>query len=347
MAKDFYQILGVDRGADDKTIKSSYRKLARKYHPDVNPGDKAAETKFKEISEAYEVLGDPDKRTAYDRYGSNWEQASQYGGDGGVDFGGGFGSIFEQIFQQSGGADGARPKGAEPKDLAKELELTLEEIDTGTTRTLSYQVMDSCKTCDGTGYVRTRNSKSCSVCNGTGQMRNIFGMAATCHSCGGGGVSNLERCPTCRGEGTVATNKRVEVKIPAGIREGRKLRVPGRGSVGANGRAGDLYVLIREKPDPRFIRRGDDLEAEVAVPVTRAALGGEIKVNTLHGSVTMKIPECSQTGQAFRLGNQGLTIMNGQGKGNLVVKLKVMMPKSLTETQRELYQQLAATEVVG
>ena len=344
MAKDFYEILGVDRKADDKAIKSSYRKLARKFHPDVNPGDKAAEGKFKEISEAYEVLGDPEKRAAYDRYGSNWEQASQ----GGVDFdigGGGMGSIFDQIFTQMHHSEGVRPRGAEPKDFMKEVEVTLEEIDSGTVRTLSYQVMDACKSCDGTGFVRTRNSKTCTVCNGSGQMRNIFGMGATCHACNGSGFSNLERCPTCKGEAAVVTNKRVEVKIPAGINEGRKLRVPGRGSIGANGRAGDLYVLIREKPDPRFKRKGDDLETELPISVTQAVLGGEIKIPTLKGSVTMKIPECSQAGQTFRLGNQGLNKLQGSGRGNLFVKLKVVLPKTLTDGERELYQQLSQREV--
>lgn len=339
MSKDFYQVLGVDRSADEKTIKSTYRKLARKYHPDVNPGDKAAETKFKEISEAYEVLGDPEKRKAYDRYGSNWEQSAQYG-DAGVDIGGGFGSIFDQIFTQMHHAEGMRPKGAEPKDVTIEIEVTLDEIDAGTTRTLSYQVMDACKSCEGTGYVRTRNSKTCAACNGSGQTRNIFGMGSMCQVCNGSGTSNLERCPTCRGEATVVTNKRVEVKIPAGITEGRKLRVPGRGSIGANGRAGDLYVLIREKADPRFKRKGDDLETELAVSVTQAVLGGEIKIPTLKGSVTMKIPECSQAGQTFRLGNQGLNKLHGHGRGNLFVKLKIALPKSITDRERELYRQL-------
>lgn len=166
-----------------------------------------------------------------------------------------------------------------------------------------------------------------------------------CQSCGGTGQSSLDACPTCRGAGVLSTNKKVEVKIPPGIAEGRKLRVPGKGSIGSNGRAGDLYVVIRESHDPRFIRKGDDLETEVPVPMTTAALGGEIKVPTLRGSVTMKIPECSQSGQIFRLGNQGLTKMNGQGKGNLFAKLKIQTPKSLTEEQRSLLRQLASLEV--
>ncbi len=231
MAKEFYAVLGLKRDADDKAIKAAYRKLARKYHPDVNPGDKSAEAKFKEISEAYEVLGDPDKRKAYDRYGDHWEQAGQVGESVNFDFGGGggFGSIFQEMFNQAGGgySEGVRPRGVEPKDLSIEVELSLSEIDTGTIRTLSYQVMDACKSCDGTGHVRTRRSQPCSVCSGSGQQRSIFGVMA-CQSCGGSGQSSLDACPTCRGAGALTTNKKVEVKIPAGIAEGRKLRVPGK-----------------------------------------------------------------------------------------------------------------------
>ncbi|MBL8060951.1 MAG: J domain-containing protein [Chthonomonas sp.] len=345
MAKDFYKTLGVDRKADDKTIKSAYRKLARKYHPDVNPGDKAAESKFKEISEAYEVLGDAEKRKAYDRYGENWEQGSNFEGVN-IDFGGGFGSIFEQMFSQMNHAEGVRPRGAEPKDVTKEIEVSLEEIASGTTRSLSYQVLDACKSCDGTGYVRTRNSTTCATCGGTGQSRNFFGMGSTCQACMGTGTSNLEKCPTCRGQATVVTNKKVEVKIPAGIADGRKLRVPGRGSIGANGRAGDLYVLVREKAHPTFQRKGDDLEAEVSVPLVTAILGGEIKVPTLKGSVTMKIPECSQNGQFFRLSGKGMPHLSGGGAGSLMVKLKVTMPKSLSPAERELFEKLNSLQGV-
>ncbi len=346
MAKDFYNILGVDRSADDKVIKSAYRKLARKYHPDVNPGDKVAEAKFKEISEAYEVLGDPEKRTAYDRYGDKWEQGSNFDGVN-IDFGGGgIGTIFEQMFGQMSHAEGVRPRGAEPKDIVKEIEVTLEEIATGTTRTFTYQVMDACKSCDGTGFVRTRNSQPCAACNGSGHSRSIFGMGAQCPACNGSGVSNLEKCPTCRGQAVVPTQKRVEVKIPAGIADGRKLRVPGRGSVGSNGRAGDLYVLVREKRHPDFKRNGDDLETEVTVPVVSAVLGGEIKVPTLTGSVTMKIPECSQPGQFLRLGGKGLPHMSGGGAGSIMVKLKVALPKTLTAEERSLYNKLSEAQGV-
>lgn len=347
MAKDFYKVLGVSRSADDKTIKSAYRKLARKYHPDVNPGDKAAEAKFKEISEANEVLSDPEKRKAYDRFGENYENMSGGGDFGGVNFdfgGGGIGSIFEQFFHTAP-AEGSRPKGVEAKDLTKEIIVPLEEIDKGTSRTLSYQVQDSCKSCDGTGFVRLKSSRTCPVCQGSGAQRGMFGMSQPCEGCGGTGKSTLERCPTCSGDGVVLSNKRVEVKIPAGIPEGRKLRVPGRGSVGANGRAGDLYVVVKAEKHFQFERKGDDLETEVPVSLTTAVLGGEVRVPTLRGTLTMKINEGSQPGQTLRLANQGMTKLNSNQRGDLFVKLKIALPKNLTPEQRELFEKMAQAEV--
>ncbi len=313
MAKDYYAILGVGKKADVKEIKSAYRKLARKYHPDVNPGDKAAEGKFKEISEAYEVLGDAEKRKAYDQFGSNWEAAqkmSQAGGGAGgfqgqnVEFnfgsqGGGFEKIFEQIFGGFSGGASSRFEDLEiqqPRDVEKTVELTLEEIDSGTKRMLTYQTMDA---------LRTRE-----------------------------GVS------------TVPTTKKVEVTIPKGIEDGKKLRVPCKGAAGVNGKAGDLYVNIRWAAHPKFRFVGDHLEVDVNVPFTVAALGGEIKVPTLRASVTMKIPEGTQGGQTFRLGAQGLSRMNGS-RGDLMAKVRITVPKKLSEQQRKLMQQLADLEAAA
>lgn len=357
MAKDYYATLGVAKGADEKAIKSAYRKLARKYHPDVNPNDKAAEAKFKEVSEAYEVLGDPDKRKLYDRWGSNWEAAQNIKtsggtpGEGDFDFThfggeGGFGSFFEQFMTQGRTTtqqQQQRPRGVQPADVEKVVEVSLEEIDSGTKRTLTYQVNDACKSCEGTGFVRLRTTTSCPVCGGTGETKGFFGMAHPCEACGGTGTSSLERCPTCSGSGFLPATRKVEVTIPAGITNGKKLRVPGRGSTGANGRAGDLYVIISERPHDKFIRKGDDLEVEVQVPYTTAALGGEIRVPTLRGSVTMKIPECTQSGQAFRLAGQGISKLGG-GRGNLMAKIRVGVPKKLTDKQRDLLRQMAASE---
>lgn len=345
MPRDYYAILGVERNADEKTIKSAYRKLARKYHPDVNPGDKSAENKFKEISEAYEVLSDADKRKLYDRHGNQWEaahQAQQQGHNMDFDFGGGgFGGFFEQFFRQGGPDGGTRPKAAEPKDIERTVEIDLEEVDTGTQRTLTYQVQDACKSCDGTGYVRTRSSRDCVACGGTGRTANMFGMAQTCSACQGTGTSSLERCPTCAGSGHLPTNRRVEVKIPVGVADGQKLRVPGGGSRGANGRAGDLYLIVRVKEHPTFRRRGQDLELSLKVPYLRAILGGEVKVPTLKGSVTMKLPEGTQVGQRFRLSNQGLQNAKGE-RGALYAVVEVDLPKKLTSEERELLRKVEA-----
>lgn len=344
MKQDYYASLGVAKSADEKEIKAAYRKLARKYHPDVNPNDKQAEAKFKEISEAYDVLSDPQKRQMYDRFGHDWDRVQPgAGGDptGGVGFGD-FGSIFEQFFTGMDSPFGqARPQGAQPKDIEKVVELTLEEIDSGTTRTLTYQANDACKSCDGTGYVRMRAPQACRACKGTGQQRTIFGVSG-CPECQGTGKTTLEMCPTCRGGGTVPTNKRVEVKIPAGIQDGKKLRVPGRGVIGANQRSGDLYVVVKEIPHRQFQRKGDDLLVEIQVPFSVALLGGEFSVPTLRGNVSMKLPECTQNGQTFRLGGQGMALLKG-GRGNLLAKAIVQIPRQITPEQRRIIEQFEAT----
>lgn len=355
-AKDFYQTLGVSRGADEKEIKSAYRKLARKYHPDVNPGDKSAENRFKEVSEAYGVLSDPEKRKLYDQYGEHWENAQNFtggvpgeAGDFHYNFGSGGGGI-EDIFGQffTGGFPEAGPshsRGTSPQDVEKSVDVSLEEIDSGTKRTLTYQTMDACKSCDGRGLVSMRKPTRCTTCNGSGRIRGIMGMAQTCPNCNGTGNTSQEACPTCRGIGTMATTKKVEVTIPPGIGDGKKLRVPGRGVVGTGGRAGDLYVIIREAPHEQFRRKGENLEVDTPVSYLTAALGGEIKVPTLRGQVTMRIPEGSQSGQTFRLAGQGLAKLKA-GKGDLMAKLKITVPKALSPEQKELLKKLAALEKV-
>jgi len=308
MATDYYQVLGVSKGADEKEIKAAYRRLARKYHPDVNPNDKAAETKFKEVSQAYETLSDPEKRRLYDQFGSNYENMQHFGGGadpGGADFQfggqGDFGTIFENLF---GGFTGGNPRGgsrirfeqmetAGPRDVEKVVEIPLEEIDSGTKRMLTYQTMDAV------------SSK--------------------------GAIS------------TVPTTKKVEVKIPQGIEDGKKLRVPGKGAAGANGRAGDLYVVVKWAKHATMSLANEQLETEVPVPYVTAALGGEIRVPTLRGAVKMKIPEGTQSGQTFRLGGQGISRLNG-GRGDLMAKVKITVPKRLSEEQKKLLNQLAELE---
>ena len=317
MATDFYKVLGVARGADEKEIRSAYRKLARKYHPDVNPNDPKAEAKFKEVSQAYETLKDPEKRKKYDQFGENWEAVQQGGAnfqDFQTHFGGGgsagFESIFEQIFSNfSAEGVSARMNQIPPRDVERAVDVTLEEIDAGTQRTLTYSVEDACKQCKGTGAVMLNK----------GQSRGS--------------------CPTCRGTGVTATTHRVEVKIPAGISDGKKLRVPGRGAVGSNGRPGDLYVVIRETRHPVFKRVGEDTEVEIELPYWTAALGGEISVPTLRKHVSMKIPPSTQSGQLFRLSGQGVTKLGG-GRGSLRVRAKVTVPKELDKEEKKLLEQV-------
>lgn len=295
---DYYKTLGLNKGADEKDIKSAYRKLARKWHPDVNPGDKAAEAKFKDVSEAYEVLSDPEKRKLYDQYGSNWDQAQQFGGvDPNVHFGGmgGFGSIFEQFFggQAGGGFRAQDMEATQPRDIEREVVLTLEEVNTGCIRKLTYQTMDAQQT--------------------RGQVA------------------------------TVPTTKTVEVKIPAGIGDGKKLRVASKGHAGINGRAGDLYVSIRWQKHSQFKPSGENLEIDLPISFTTAALGGEVSVPTLTASVKMKIPSGAQSGQVFRLAGQGIAKMGG-GKSDLLVRTKITVPKQLSNEQRGLLEKLQAIE---
>ncbi len=348
---NYYATLELNQGADEKQIKSAFRRLARKYHPDLNPGDKAAETKFKEINEAYEVLSDPDKKKLYDRYGSNWEamqHATANGGDpsGGInfDFGGGdLGGFFDQFFGGGPTHRATRTEVAQPADVEQTVEVTLEEIAKGTKRTLTYQVLDACKSCDGTGYVTMRTGGPCATCGGTGQVRGLLGMGQVCPSCQGTGSASLAKCPTCRGEGTMPTTKRVEVSIPAGIQDGKRLRVPGRGAVGTRNRAGDLYVKIKELPHRQFRRKGDDLETDVDVLFTTAALGGEVRLSSLTGQMTMKIPELTQSGQTFRLGGKGLPSMKGGAIGNLIVRVRITLPAHFTDKEKKLLADLAKT----
>lgn len=320
MKNDYYALLGVKKNADEKEIKAAYRKLARKYHPDLNPNNAEAEQKFKEVSQAYEVLSDPDKRKKYDQFGSNWEQAHMGGGGERVHFedfgGGGFGSIFDQLFEGFGGRMGggdpfaAQRRTIPASDLEQSISLTLEEIDTGVRRTLTYSVKDACAKCKGSGHVMTTDRQ----------------MAA---------------CPNCNGTGVTARSRRVEVTIPAGIAEGKKLRISGGGSKGSDGRSGDLFVTVTQVPHQKFTRRGDDLETEIEVDYLEAVLGGESKVPTLRSSGTVKIPPGTSSGKLFRLKGQGLSKQSGD-KGDLIARVKISVPVELQPKERELLEQARA-----
>lgn len=316
MAKDYYAVLGLPKGADEKEIKSAYRKLARKYHPDLNPNDAKAEAQFKEVTEAYEVLSDPEKRKRYDTYGENWDNPgfAGYGGGGhNVDFQftEGPGSIFDAFFGNFGaGFDfGARRVASE--DVEHTVEVTLQEVDNGTRRALVFRVNDACPQCKGTGQVSTRQ----------GQKAN---------------------CPQCGGAGLVSNERRVEISIPVGIHDGKKLRVQGRGIMGSNGKAGDLYVLVKVLPDPVFRRRGDDLETEVDVDYLNAALGGQVKVPTMTGSGTVTVPPGTQSGQKLRLRGKGLTKMGGGSRGDLLATIKITVPRNPSSAERELLEKVRA-----
>ena len=318
MAKDYYAILGIPKGADEKEIKAAYRKLARKYHPDVNPNDPEAENKFKEISEAYAVLSDPERRRGYDAYGVDPQQGGipTGGYQGGTEDFGGFGDIFGRFFGGFGdGLFAGMHPNAQPRDAEIPVTISLDEVDKGTKRTLNYQTQDACPQCKGTGMVRTRG----------GEQMN---------------------CPQCGGTGLTVASRKVEITIPIGIQSGKKLRVPGGGHRGANGRGGDLFVLVQDIPHARFKRNGDDLEVEIEIPFPIAALGGEVRVQTLHSSAKMAVPAGTQSGQSFRLRGQGLHKLKG-GQGDLIAKAKISVPKSLSDEQRALIEQLKELETTA
>lgn len=319
--KDYYRILGVRREAGEKEIKQAYRKLARKYHPDVNPNDKTAEARFKEINEAYEVLSDKEKRAKYDRFGDKWQYADQFAQAGyqepPFDFGqggmhgfrfeeGDLGDLFGELF--SGSRSRTYTRRARPRrgqDIEHPVEVTLEEAYHGTERLLNLEVGEPCSSCQGTGLIQ-----------------------------------NLP-CSVCRGSGVVLRLKRLEVKIPPGVRDGSRVRIAGKGGQGYGGAAsGDLYLVVSVRPHALFKRSGDDLNVEVAVPLTVAVLGGEVQVPTPKGKLALKIPAETQNGRIFRLAGQGMPHLGKSGHGDLLAKVSVVLPTGLSEKERKLFTQL-------
>ncbi len=315
MAKDFYDILGVRRDAAAKEIRQAFRRLARKHHPDVNPGDKAAEERFKEINRAYEVLSDPEKRRKYDRFGEQWEHAEAFEKarqQGGAHFGttfdlgdlfgrGGF-DVFENLF-------GGRRGPIRGQNVEYATEVTLEEAFNGTTRLLQLQSEERCATCGGSGRIA----------------------GAICHA--------------CQGAGALLRPKRLEVNIPRGVRDGSRVRIPGEGrpAMGRGGPRGDLYVVVRMRPHSIFERKGDDLATEVGVPLEDAVLGGEVEVPTLAGKlVALTIPPLTQNGRVFRLKGLGMPRLDAKGRGDLLVRARVVLPERLSQRERELFEKLRA-----
>ncbi|MGQ9524567.1 MAG: molecular chaperone DnaJ [Armatimonadota bacterium] len=351
--KDYYEILGVPRNATEKEIKQAYRRLARKYHPDVNPGNKQAEEKFKEISEAYEVLSDKEKRAKYDQFGEYWKQASQQAeagwtggftrpGDTGAGFDLGF-DLFETLFGGRRGQTAAQAE-APGRDVEQEIEVTLEEAFSGTTKHLTLTLQDTCTACRGTGDQPGAPSRPCPSCQGSGKAAGIAGLLGqACDRCGGRGLVTYQRCATCGGSGWVHRQRRIEVKIPPGVDNGSRIRLAGEGMAGnAGGRRGDLYLIVRVRPHPTFERKGDDLYLEVPITFPEAALGAEITIPTINGRAKMKVPPGTQSGQSFRLAGMGMPRLNGAGRGDQIVKLHVVVPRNLTTRERELVRELAS-----
>ena len=345
MAKrDFYETLGVAKNASEDEIKKSYRKLAMKYHPDRNPDSKESEEKFKEVKEAYEMLTNPEKREAYDRYGHAGVDPNMGGGGG---FGGGaggfgdaFGDIFGDIFGGGGRGRGQGPQAYRGADLRYNLEITLEQAAHGFDTTIRVPSWDKCDTCHGSGAKPGTSPVTCSTCAGHGQVRmqqGFFSIQQTCPKCHGTGKIIPEPCAACSGQGRIKRNKTLEVKIPVGIDNGMRIRSSGNGEPGTNGGpSGDLYVEIHIKPHSVFQREGDDLHCEMPISFAKAALGGDIEVPTLSGKVSFTIPEGTQSGKTFRLKGKGIKGVRSGFAGDLFCHVAVETPVKLTEKQKDM-----------
>lgn len=352
MAKrDYYEVLDVSRDADDAALKKAYRRLAMKHHPDRNPDDAVAEEKFKEAKEAFEVLGDAQKRAAYDRFGhagvDNSAAGGGAGGFGGADFSDVFGDVFGDIF---GGGRSSRSRASRGSDLQYNLDLSLEESVTGLEKTLTIPAQVSCDLCSGSGAKPGSSPTQCETCKGIGQVRmqqGFFSVQQTCPSCRGNGQTISDPCGKCRGSGRVQEKKNLSVKIPPGVDTGDRIRLSGEGEAGEKGGpAGDLYVLVQVRDHPIFERDDDDLLANVPIDVVTASLGGELEVPTLTGRVNLKIPAGTQTDKVFRLRGMGVKPVRGSKPGDLLCRVVVEIPVNLTSEQKALFEQIRQT-IVG
>ena len=350
MAKaDFYETLGVGRTADEKELKSAFRKLAMKYHPDKNPGDAEAEKKFKELGEAYETLKDPQKRAAYDRFGhAAFEQGGMGGGGGFSGAGaGGFSDIFEDIFgEMMGGGRARRSSGGRERgaDLRYNMEITLEEAFSGKTAQIRVPTSITCDVCSGSGAKPGTQPKTCGTCQGSGRVRasqGFFSVERTCPTCHGRGQTITDPCGKCHGQGRVTEERSLSVNIPAGIEDGTRIRLQGEGEAGTRGGpAGDLYIFLSVKPHQFFQRDGADLYCAVPISMTTAALGGTFDVATLDGTKSrVTVPEGTQPGKQFRLKSKGMPVLRSKVVGDMYIQVDVETPKSLTRRQRELLEE--------
>ncbi|BDR65006.1 molecular chaperone DnaJ [Clostridium tetani] len=343
--KDFYEVLGVEKGANDAEIKKAFRKLALKYHPDKNAGNKEAEERFKEINEAYQVLSDPQKRAQYDQFGTADFNGGGAGFSGFEDFD--LGDIFESFFGGGfGGFGGSSRRRNGPQkgpDVQYSINLTFNEAVFGVEKEVSITKSETCETCTGTGAKPGTNSKTCPKCNGSGQIKvqrntalGSFVSVNTCDMCGGKGTIISDPCSDCKGKGTVRKQKKIKVNIPAGVDTGNVIPIRGQGEAGVNGGPpGDLYISVRVMSDPFFKRRGDDIYIDQHISFAKASLGTELKVKTIDGEVKYDIPSGTQSGTVFRLKGKGVPHVNGRGRGDQYVNIIVDIPKSLNQKQKE------------
>jgi molecular chaperone DnaJ len=353
---DYYEVLSVSRDASDQELKTAYRKLAMQYHPDRNPNNPSAEEKFKECGEAYSVLSDAEKRAAYDRYG---HAAFQNGGGG--PFGGGFsgnpqdlgdifGDLFGEMFNMGGNGRQQASRVQRGRDLRYDMKLEFEEAVFGKEKEITIRRMETCIDCKGSGAARGKAAVTCTQCGGRGQQRfqqGFFSVARTCSVCGGTGSLIVDPCQTCKGETRVQCEHSILVKVPAGVEQDTRIRYSGEGESGKYaGPAGDLYVVLSVKAHKFFERDGDDLHCVMPISFPQAALGTELEIQTLEGAATIKVPEGTQNGKAFKLKGKGVPHLNSHGKGDLIVEIRVQTPAKLSRQQRELLKELGETMVV-
>ena len=345
--RDYYEVLGIEKSASDAEIKKAYRKMAQKYHPDMNPGDKEAEARFKEVNEANEVLSDPDKRARYDQYGfagvdPNFNPNAGFGGGfGGF---GGFGDLGDLFGDFFGGGSARRTGPAKGQNVGADVALTFEEAAFGCKKEVTVGRIENCPDCHGTGCRGGAPADTCDQCRGTGTVRitrqtafGAFAQTSACPKCGGTGKLVKDPCPTCRGKGKVRKNKHIEVNIPAGIDDGQSIRVRGEGSAGTNGGPnGDLLVAVSILEHPVFTREGANVLCEMPISFAQAALGADIEVPTLDGKVRYKVPEGTQTGTVFRLRGKGIPYVGYKNRGDQFVTVTVETPQKLTKEQKEL-----------
>lgn len=351
--RDYYEVLGLQKGASDEEIKKAYRKLAKKYHPDLNPGDASAEQNFKEVNEAYEVLSDPDKKARYDAYGHAGVDPNMGADAGGFGFGGGFGSadfgdlgdIFSSFFGGGGGSTSSRRNApARGSDVEVRLSISFEEAAFGCKKSLSYTRIDKCEACGGSGAEKGSSPETCSNCKGTGQVRvqsrtpfGVMQSSRPCNVCGGKGTVIKNPCKVCGGSGLVKKNCSTDVNIPAGIADGQTIKRTGYGNAGRNGGSnGDLFITVSVRKHELFHRDGFDLYCEVPISYAEAALGAKIHVPTLEGDYEYEIDAGTQTGTSFTIKNKGIQFLNGKGRGNLIFTVVVEVPKNLSPKQSEL-----------